>query len=246
MKTHTNSAKADLIRRNVIKNHNKFGFKLQLILLLTFLVSNSGILLAQATEKEVAKEFYKADANINLIINYLPSGWKFSADSGNFFITYKDSLAVVNTNEIKINKENQGTNLTKKILPQIIFKYEKKWDFYEIQEASLKNDAVREDLRKLQGKYKIKELIDTNASAKTEVKYITKNDSEKKRLDNYLKDLKRLENKIKTIPNYNTKNYSLFLITTTGLEEKYTPEVTVKIPKDIRRILVLFREVCGQ
>jgi hypothetical protein len=38
----------------------------------------------------------------------------------------------------------------------------------------------------------------------------------------------------------------LFLESTTELDEKYAPDTKVKISKEIRRILVLFIEVCGQ
>ena len=245
MKTAINSKLHPTLIQNLFLNFKIFSLGKQIILSFLFILllpKNSD---AQATEEEISKEFYKADANINVIINYLPAGWKFSEDSGRFFVTYKDSLNIIQNNEIN-TPIDQRIVRTKKILPQIVLKFEPRWDFYQTQDISLKNDAVREDMRKLQVKYKINELIDSASNPKTGIKYITKNDSEKKRLNNYLKDLDRLELKIKEVPDYNSKNFSIFLIKITGLDETYTNDTKENISRDIRRILVLFREACGQ
>lgn len=224
------------------------------IVITTLLLSciNISFLFGQASEEEISKEFYRADGNINLILNNLPEGWAFKEDKENFIIYRKDSVFVLIENRINTPIENKEIRISRikehgvKTLAEIIIRYENKWDFLKIQEAQLKNAATIGEISKLPEKYNITSLLDPKLSRKNLPVYTAKNEKEKLNIADYYKEKGYLEKKLIRIPDYNSQLYSLFNVSTSGKEDDSHLVFPVEASIELYTILTLFREACGK
>jgi len=213
---------------------------------------NPNFLFGQASEKEISKEFYKADGNINLILNNLPSGWAFTEANGNFIIYRKDSVFVLNENRINAPFENEEIRIKRikengvKTQAEIIIHYENKWDFLKIQEAQLKNAAIRDEISKLPEKLKIATLLDPKLSRKNNPVYTARNEKEKLNIAANYKEKENLEKTLLKIPDYNTQFYSLFNVSSSGKEDNMHWVLPVEASIELYTILTLIREACGK
>ncbi len=224
--------------------------KITIAIFLICLSVNS--IFAQASEKEIAKEFYRADGNINIVLNNLPKGWNFKEEKGFFIITRNDSVISLTENTTNPSSEKKEDRIArikehgKKILAKIVIKYEAKWDFLKTQEAQLKNASTIEELNKLADKMKITALLDPVKSKKNQAVYTAKNEADKTKIANYYKEKEKLEKKIVITPDYNSKDYSLFKVSTEGMEDDNTLVYPVSASIELYSILALFREACGK
>jgi hypothetical protein len=207
---------------------------------------------AQATEEEISKEFYKADGNINLIINNLPAGWVFTADKGDFIIFRKDSVLILSENRINAPLENKEVKLNHikefgvKTQAKVIIHYENKWDFLRIQEAQIKNASIMDEIQKLPEKMKITSLLDSKLSRKGKPVYTAKNEKDQLCISNYYKEEERLEKKIVKLPDFNSQLYSLFIVSEDGKEDNMHYVYPTGASIELYTILSLFREACGK
>lgn len=207
---------------------------------------------AQASESEIAKEFYRADPNINLIINSLPSGWIFQEKDQCFIIYKSDSAIVLVENRINAPYETNNSRVERikaqgiKVLPKLILRYEKKWDFIKIQEIQIKNSGLLAELVKLPEKYNITHLYDKNLSRKDNPVYTPKTENDKKILSSYYNEKAKLEKKMVKLPEFNSQLYSIFLQSAEGLEDDTHMVYPVETSMQLHSIIGLFREVCGK
>jgi hypothetical protein len=207
---------------------------------------------SQASEEEISKEFYRADGNLNLVLNNLPKGWVFKEDKGFFKIFRKDSVLMLAENRINAPVEKSEDRIKRikeygvKTLCEIVIRYENKWDFLKVQEAQIKNASTMDEINKLADKLKISSLLDPQLSRKNQAVYTPKNNKDKLNIANYYKEKERLEKTLIKTPDYTSQFYSLFNVSSNGMEDNmhivYPSEASV----ELYTILSLFREVCGK
>lgn len=207
---------------------------------------------AQASEEELSKEFYRADGNINLVLNELPKGWMLKEEKGFFIITRMDSVLVLEGNRINAPAETREARIKRikengvKTQAKIVIRYENKWDYLRIQEAQIKNAATIDEISKLADKMKISALYDSKLSRKNQAVYTPKNETDKVNIANYYKEKDKLEKKIITIPDFNSQLYSLFIISTNGMDDDMHIVYPGEASLELYSILSLFREACGK
>jgi hypothetical protein len=222
-----------------------------IVFLLPFIIhiNNS---MAQASEKEISKEFYRADGNINLIINYLPAGWSFREENGCFIISRKDSALMLIDTSMNFSTEKSEARNKRiqehgvKILPQIVIRHEDKWDFLRIQEAQIRNSELQGQLYNLADKMGVAPLLDAKLSRKGRPVYTAVTEADKKKLANYYKEKEKLEKKIITVPDFSSQNYSLFIVSSTGKIDDTHIVYPASASNEVYTILALFREACGK
>ena len=220
------------------------------VLLFALILDSKGM--AQSSEREIRKEFYRADGIVSMIINYLPSGWKFYESQGRFIIEYADSVYILNENRVnvpaedKIQREKRIREHGKKGVSRIVIVYEPRWDILRVQEAGIKNTAISDQIRGLYKKYDMASLADQKLSRKDAPVYKARNVAEQARLDGFYREKALLESQLIRVPDYHTELYSLFVIEKCG----YADEITVVSPEEaslgLYKVLALLREVCGK
>ncbi len=229
----------------------KFSSRLILVsgIIFALLISKAH---AQYTEKEAQGKGYLSDAIVGIIINYLPQGWTFR-DSANFFIIQRaDSIWELNentSNTLKEKKDDRNARIRangKKTVAKILIRYEKKWDFIKIQEASFNNTSIISQIASLEKKYDISKLKDSKLSSKSGIVYTPVTEDDTKRLQNYYKEKKDLEQKTMKIPDYSTEKFSLFIISKTGCIDDEHWVYPDKASVETYTVLSLIREVCGK
>ncbi len=219
------------------------------LILFTF---NMTSVTAQSSEEEIAKEPYRSDAIIRMIIYYLPSGWTFSESNGYFIIQKTDSIWVLeedplsNPSEKKEEKNKRIQVTGKKTVANIIIKYEKKWEFIRVQEVSLNNLSVTNEIKALPEKYKISHLKDMKLSTKNKIVYSPVTQEDVKLIEDYYAEKKRLEAKLIISPDYSTQQFSLFIVSKTGCIDKNHLVYPESASMECYTILALIREVCGK
>jgi hypothetical protein len=231
--------------------HSKQNMKNQiftavLILLVSFEMK------AQSTESEISKEFYKADANISIVLNYIPKNWVFTADSNHFTITCTDTVWILDENRINApmeKKEDQIARIKsngKRIVQVIVLRYVNKWTPDQLQQAKIQNAYYDDEIHKLPSKYNIEYLRDNKLSGKRGTIYTPTNEQEKKRIEQYEMELAKLQGKKTILPDFHSEKYSLFLESTTGKMDDnhlvYPGENSI----ELYTILSTFREICGK
>ncbi len=207
---------------------------------------------AQWSEEEVEKKGYISDDIMNIIISHLPDGWNFADEDGYFIFQRKDSIwelaesASKVTGEKKADKNKRIQAEGKKTIAKIILKYEKKWDFIKIQEATISNQKIDNEIVNLAQKHKISGLKDLKLSSKEGIVYTPKTENDKKRIAEYYAEKKQLEEKIIRLPEMSSQKYSLFIISKSGGNDESHIIFPEEASLEMYTILSLCREVCGK
>ncbi len=220
------------------------------ISILLFCVSTN--LNAQSSESEISKEFYKADAQLSIILHYLPENWSFSTEGDLFIISCKDSAWVLSENRINAPMEKKEVmearvkQFGKKVMPRIVIEYHEKWDADKIQLSAIKNAAIDDEVRELPEKYHITGLLDSALSGKFGAVYTPKNDKDRKLLQQYENERENLLKKKIVMPDFHSEKYSLFIREISAVGDEMHTVVPEQISMDVYTILSTFREVCGK
>lgn len=206
----------------------------------------------QSTAREIEKDFYKADPQISIVINYLPKGWTFTSSGDKFLVTAKDSAWVLEEETGSAPAESKNARNERirsqgvKILPQLVLRYEEKWTAERLQRAKITNANIDDEIKKLPAKYHIQSMVDSVKSSKSGIVYKASNDKERKLLSQYETELSQLLSRKIKLPDFHTEKYSLFVEQLTGvIDEKH-----LVFPEDASlsayTVLSTFREVCGK
>ncbi len=207
---------------------------------------------AQSSEEEITKEPYRSDAIISMIINYLPAGWTFTESNGFYIIQKTDSIWVLAENTLNAPAEKKEEKIKRikangiKTVAKILVRYEKKWDFIKIQEVSFNNMSVNNEITALESKYNIAKLKDTKLSSKSKIVYTPLNEDDVKRINDYYAEKKQLEDKLIKSPDFSSQQYSLFVISKTGIIDEDHSVFPDKASVECYTIMALMREVCGK
>ena len=225
---------------------------LAICIFLSLLFASAKNLKAQYTEEEIVKKGYTTDGIINILIDYLPKGWNFKEENSNFIFQRNDSIweLTENTLNVPIEKKDEKNKRIisngKKTVSKIVIRYEDKWNFLKIQEATLLNQNTYNEIRLLPEKYNITALKDSKLSSKSHIVYTPKTESDKKRISDYNIEKEKLKGKIIKLPEMSSQKYSLFIEIKSGCNDEahlvYPDEASV----ELYSILSFLREVCGK
>jgi len=216
------------------------------------IVVSSTMALAQSSEREINKEFYKADAQLSIVINYLPTGWSFSSAQDLFLITARDSAWVLEENMADSpaeSKESRTERIKKsgtRILPQVVIRFEEKWSSDKVQMAKIGNAAIDDEIRKLPAKYRIQHLADTVQSSKSKKVYTATNDKETRLIAQYNNELNQLIAQRVKLPDFHSEKYSLFIDRITGAGDETHLVYPANASLEVYTVLSTFREICGK
>jgi hypothetical protein len=222
-----------------------------LMLCLLINCTNFG-LFAQSSESEISTEFYKADAQLSIVLHYLPAHWAIIADDTSFTLRSSDTVWVLDENRINApmeKKEIQQERIKKfgkRVFPEIYIRYEAKWTPEQIQMAKITNAAIDGEVRGLPAKFHISLLYDSTASTKFMTVYTPTNEKERKLIEQYQAERERqLQGKV-VLPDFHSEKYSLFITKITGAGDEMHLVFPDQPSVDIYTILSTFREVCGK
>lgn len=224
----------------------------KLVIATIFVLQYSQKIKAQYSEEEIVTKGYTKDAIINILIDHLPNGWKFTDTNNTFIFQRTDSILVLTENTLNVPIEKKEDKikriqaLGKKSVSKIVIRYEPKWDFLKVQEVATNNSSVYNELRLLPKKYKIVDLKDTKLSTKENIIYTPKNDADAKKIANYYIEKKQIEEKIIKSPDLSSQNNSLFIVSMSGCND----ENHIVFPDEASVVVYSFmtfcREICGK
>lgn len=205
---------------------------------------------SQSTASEINKNFYLADANISILINYIPEGWTFIASGDTFIIRSCDTAWVLEENRINVPREDNEKRIQrilakgKRIIPEILIKYEVKWSLDKIQQAKIFNTSIENKIQQLEKKYNIDQI--EKKVSKNGIEYFPINEKENKLLDAYYKEKEELTTKKINIPDFHTQKYSLYIISKQGCNDENHIIHPDNLSTELYTILTYIREICGQ
>jgi len=164
------------------------------------------------------------DTIIKNILHYLPKGWFIYEKENQLVFEKQDTVWVLNENQINAPVSNETKEERKARIKKfgkvdkskIVYQYEKKWNPEKIKQAVVENDTISKELHRLPKKYNIENLRDINLSSREDDVYIGKTDKEKQAINLYEKEKASLIKKVVQIPDYNTENFSLTFLNSSG------------------------------
>ncbi len=224
----------------------------KLVIATLFVLLYSQKINAQYSEEEIVTKGYTKDAIINILIDHLPNGWKFTDTNNCFIFQRTDSILVLTENTLNVPIEKKEDKikriqaLGKKAVSKIVIKYEPKWDFLKVQEVATNNSSVYNELRLLPKKYKIVDLKDTKLSTKENIIYTPKNDADAKKIANYYIEKKQIEEKIIKSPDLSSQNNSLFIVSMSGCNDENHIVFPDEASVEVYSFMTFCREICGK
>jgi hypothetical protein len=239
--------KAELNKSFIMKSSG-----LLFVFICSIILVNSSKIKAQYSEEEIVKKGYTTDGIINILIDYIPAGWKFTEENGYFIFQRKDSIWELTENTLNVpfeKKEDRSKRILangKRTVSKIVIKYEDKWDFLKVQEASISNTSVYSEIRLLPEKYQITNLKDPAMSVKGNLVFTPKTEADKNRISDYYNERKKLQAKIITLPDQNTQKYSLFILSRSGCNDDSHLVFPDNASIELYSILNFIREICGK
>lgn len=179
--------------------------------------------------------------------------WKIKIEKDILRIERKEPVLVMPVNRINapiapVETEKEKLDKMKKygmkMIPNMIYRFQKRWTVNDTIKAELKRDKIQEKIYTLPKKYKIEHLRDKNLSSKGGEFYIPTTKTEKKRVKAYFDEKTKLEGKIPPLPDYHLNKFSLFFISKKGISNEYTdayPESVMGEFIQIEKLLFKYR-----
>lgn len=226
--------------------------KRKLLILCIIINCSTFGLFAQSSESEISNDFYKADAQLSIVLHYLPENWTFTANDTCFTLRSTDTVWVLDENRINAPMEQKDVQIARikkhgrSTFPEIQIKYQEKWNPEQIQLAKITNAAIDGEVYGLAAKFKISHLFDSVATTKFHTVYTATTEKERKLIEQYeIERARQLANKI-VLPDFHSEKYSLFVERISGAGDEMHLVFPDQASIDIYTILSTFREVCGK
>ncbi|MEI7597505.1 MAG: hypothetical protein WCK02_17285 [Bacteroidota bacterium] len=200
-----------------------------------------------------SSEIIKNDATLSLINSALPKAWVMSIENNIMIVERLDSVKIVMGNRFdsplskmpKPEREGLIKSQGYSAKSRIIYRIDSLWDINKIIEAKSNNDAIYAKYRELPEKHKIADLKKMGGRNSKAV-YQPRNEADIKNIKAYEEEKTALENKLIKLPNFSTKNYSVFFISHEGFDDDNHFVFPEQASIDLFSIENLFRELCGK
>ena len=193
------------------------------------------------------------DSILNKIYSYLPKGWTVTENNSQLIFRKIDSVYILEnpydsifSTEIKAERRERIIKEGKRGVSRIILRYEDKWNYTKILISKNNNLFYTQKLHNLPEKYKISSLYDKELSTKLNLVYIGTTEKEKNSIKKYEKERSEILSKITILPNYNTENFSIFVVSREGCIDPSHYVVPEDASLQFYKILTLFFEFAGQ
>lgn len=200
-----------------------------------------------------SSEIIKSDPSLSMVNSALPKGWVMNIENNKMVVERKDSILSFKTYRfnsplIKMTKPEREEYIKKEgrsCKSRIVYRIEPIWDANKIIEANNNNETLYAKLKQLPEKHKLSELKKMGGR-NSEAVYQPRNENDKKNIKAYEDEKKELESKIIKLPNFSTKNYSVFFISREGYDDDYHFVYPEQTSIELFTIENLFRELCGK
>lgn len=182
----------------------------------------------------------------------LPANWSMGIEHDRLIVKRNEPAYLRFTNLInapvmvlkKEQQKNEGIAKTegKEIYCAFVFQLENRWFAERLEWAGKTNRTIAGEIGRLEKKYQVTHSFD-RALKSPEYQFRGKSEEEKQRFAAFLKEKKELENKRVRLPDYMSRNYSLFLIEIIGMQDEYTLIYPEEASREMYALEKTFREI---
>ncbi|MHC9542502.1 MAG: hypothetical protein AB9903_23590 [Vulcanimicrobiota bacterium] len=182
----------------------------------------------------------------------LPAGWVMYTEEDRLVIKRREPVWILNENLINApvsfeSSKERDDRIRKKgrqSYARLVFRMEKAWTPEKLRCAAVTNEAVMADLKALPGRFGVEKLMDESLSRKGDIVYTGRTDDEKKRIAAFNRERERIEKNLVKLPDYTSKQYSLFLLIKEGAEDDFHSVAPGKASEEIYTIESLLKKYC--
>jgi|GEM_PF-1174949 len=182
----------------------------------------------------------------------LPAGWVMYTEEDRLVIKRREPVWILNENRINApvsleSSSERDDRIRKKGMKgyaRLVFRMEKLWTPEKLRCAANTNETVKADLKALPGRHGVEKLVDKSLSRKGETVYRGRTDDEKKRIAAFNKERDSIEKKLVKMPDYTSKQYSLFLLIKEGAEDDFHSVTPGKASEEMYTVESLLRKYC--
>ncbi|MBU1218504.1 hypothetical protein KKF34_16260 [Myxococcota bacterium] len=187
------------------------------------------------------------DKKIINLKNNLPSGWKMTISREKIKISSNKPIHVLFQNMINapVSLESAEDRIKrimkfgKKTESSLILRYEKKWSKKRVLTSQNKNSEIYKKIQKLANVPELRQIF--NSRTKHTPEMLARKYGKLKEYNLYLKKKSNLEKNIVILPEFESDNYNLWLIKTTGISSESTIVHPVRISEENYRIVNLLK-----
>jgi len=226
-----------------------------LIIILAILLSNSTKIYSQGSTDTLTKSrfpiIFEEDNTLKLLARFIPEIWEmvYSGDTLKFISSsdiFKVDQNIIN-DTVKISRKHRKTH-EKQIneKAEIFFKIETVWSPEKTNESFLHNNFINSRIANLKNRVGVSELEEKINLNDYETDLSLLDDRNQKIILRYFEEKRKLESELIQIPDYNTTNYSLFIIKiypNKEIEHLYSPPGVIN---ELKELIALFEKYVGK
>ncbi|MGV8121654.1 MAG: hypothetical protein AB2L14_17985 [Candidatus Xenobiia bacterium LiM19] len=192
------------------------------------------------------------DQALRKVEGSLPAGWVMYTEGDRLIIKRREPVWILTENRINAPVSSESSNERddrirkkgSKSDARLVFRMEKAWTPEKLRCAAITNETVKADLKALPGRLGVEKLMDESLSRKGEAVYKGRTDDEKKRIAAFYKERENIEKKLVKLPDYTSKQYSLFILLKEGAEDDFHRVFPGQASEEIYTVESLLRKYC--
>jgi len=192
------------------------------------------------------------DLALRKVEGSLPAGWVMYTEEDRLVIKRREPVWILNENRINApvsfeSSSERDDRIRKKGrqgYARLVFRIEKAWTAEKMRCAAVTNEAVTADLKALPGRLGLEKLVDESLSRKGDTVYTGKTDDEKKRIAAFYIEKEKIKKSLVKLPDYTSKQYSLFLLQKEGAEDDFHSVAPGKASEEIYTVESLLKKYC--
>ncbi len=192
------------------------------------------------------------DALLKKLQSSLPANWSLLVEGeDSLIVRRKGTVWVLFENRINapMNLESEEERAKriqthgKETACELAFRCEPKWNPEKIRQAEAQNQAIAEQLGKLQEKHDVARLLDQRLSRKRDEFFRPTTPEEVKRVEAYIKEQGELKAKAVRLPEFSSEKHALFLESKSGCEDDFQVVHPLEATREWYAVELLMRDL---
>lgn len=196
----------------------------------------------------------ESDPILQKLMSRLPKGWSMVRDNNNLTIQRLTDCWVIFVNRLNAapSQEKDAARLDRimksgdKRKAKLVFTLDPRWSAEKIAAVQKENADLYLQLEKLPETFSVKHLLNLQLSRKGGEFFTSSTPAETKQVAKYQAEKARLAGLLKTIPEFHSRDFTLFLTSKEGMEDEFHEVYPQEASREAFLILNLLQEICGK
>lgn len=194
-------------------------------------------------------DIFDTDNTLKLISNFISDAWNVQLDNDTLkFINVSNIYSVKLKNDTLKPTRKQIKNVQKENIEnaEIYFLIKDLWSAEKMNEILLLNSFYQNKINGLKTKYSITEKDEILITENKNIENTNLTHTDKKRLINYLNEKAKIQSNVIALPDYNTMQYSLFIIHINPKIVDKNNFIPISVINELENLIKIFDKYAGK